>query len=451
MNTPVYDYLKSYSDSDMLRMHMPGHKGKGSGSVLSDILKLDITEITDAGNLFEDSGIISESEKNASDIFRTAATMYSVQGSTLCIQAMLALMKYENRSVIAIRNTHRAFLSACTLLDIDPVWVFPEYKDTIISGRVDFSVIEEKLRITPNACVYITSPDYLGVMADIKSLAELCHAYGAVLLVDNAHGACLPFYSENKHPIHLGADMCCDSAHKMLPALTGAAYLHIGNPRYVSGAKEAMQLFASTSPSYLIMCSLDLCNVFLKNSIRQRLSEAEKLMADLRRGIGKKYVLECPAFDVEPLHFTINAARSGIKGTLLAERLRADGIECEFADDTYVVLLFSPVDDSGVYEKVAMALEKTESDNYSCSRRLFFPEPLRIMSIRSAALSPHEEIPTENAVGRICASVTVPCPPAVPVVVSGELISEEAAAIMKDFGIQTVKAVITDKKRNGLI
>ena len=447
MNTPVYDYLISYAESGTLRMHMPGHKGKKTNNELSDVFRLDLTEITEAGNLFSDEGIIAESERNATELFGTKATFYSTGGSTQCIQTMLALVKREGRKVIAVRNVHRAFLSACALLDIDPEWVIPEYTDTYVSGQIPTSAVEEKLKAFPNACLYVTSPDYLGAMADIKTLADLCHRYGAVLLVDNAHGGLLPFYSENRHPVHLGADLCCDSAHKMLPALTGAAYLHVGNERYVSKVKEAMLLFASTSPSYLITCSLDLCNRYIADEIRKRLADAVKWTDELRKTVEKRYVVSYPAFDREDLHFTVNAARSGIKESALAAYLRENGIEYEYADDTYIIMLFSPCDDHEAYLKVADVLMKADFvPEYPHEEKFFLPPPEKIMTIREAAFHEYEEIPVNKAAGRICASLDLPCPPAVPIAVSGELMTAELAEIMRRFGIDTVRVVKNDTK-----
>lgn len=442
MNTPVSDFLCSYAQSGMLRMHMPGHKGVQNDSILSEIFRYDITEITGAGNLFENEGIIAESEKNASVLFGTEATFYSAQGSTLCIQTMLALMKRENRNVIAVRNVHRAFLSACTLLDIEPQWIFPEYSDTVVSGKINLNEAEKIISSTENACLYVTSPDYLGAVADIRSLADICHRYGAVLLVDNAHGALLPFYEENRHPVHLGADLCCDSAHKMLPALTGAAYLHVGNPRYTSSVKDAMLLFASTSPSYLITCSLDLCNRYIETQIREKLRNSVKWMKELREAVSEKYCIEYPAFDREPLHFTVNAEKSGTTGEFLAEKLRENGIEYEYADSIYTVMLFSPEDRHEAYLKAAEVLNSIEFEaEYRGTEKLHFPVPERKMSVRSAALSAFEEIPVSESAGRICANINVPCPPAVPVAVSGELISPELSLLMKKYGIEKVRVV----------
>ncbi len=442
MNTPVYDYLLKYADSGFLRMHMPGHKGTECMKNLSSVCKYDITEITDAGNLFSGTGIIAESEKNAGKLFGTKGTFYTTGGSTVGIQTMMALMKYENRHVIALRNAHHAFLSACVLLDIDVDWVYPEYRESIISGTAPYDIIEEKLQKNPDSCLYLTSPDYFGSVADISTLSELCHRYDAVLVVDNAHGACLPFYEKNMHPIANGADLCCDSAHKMLPALTGAAYIHSGNERYLPLVKEMSALFATTSPSYLITCSMDLCNDYLDTKIRADLKKSVKLAEALREHISHRFVCEKGPFYHEPLHFTINASKSGINGIVLAEKLRENKVEYEYADDTHIVMLFSPVDTEEKYLRLEKVLDSIKfTPETHCERNIDFPVLEKCMSIRSAALSPHEEIPVKNAAGRICANVHSPCPPAIPVAVSGEMITEKCTSLMEEYGIETVKVV----------
>ena len=266
MNTPVYDFLKKYAQSGTLRCHMPAHKGIAPVPALSEMYSFDITEISGADSLFEAGGIIAQSEKNMSAHYGTAGTVYSAGGSTLCIQAMLYIMKSENRKIFAIRNVHRAFLNAVALLDLDVEWILPEYKTGILSGNININNVENLLKNSgvPSA-LYVTSPDYTGKTADISVLAEICHKYNARLIVDNAHGAHLKFLENDIHPISLGADLCCDSAHKMLPALTGSAMLHTSVPEYVPILKQAMSMFGSTSPSYLIMMSLDLCNRYIES------------------------------------------------------------------------------------------------------------------------------------------------------------------------------------------
>ena len=171
MDTPIYDFLKKYAESNTLRCHMPGHKGISPEKSVGDFYSLDITEISGADSLFEADGIILESEQNMSALYDTAATFYSAGGSTLCIQAMLAAAKFEGRTVIAVRNVHRAFLNACALLDIGVQWVMPEYTDGILSGTIPLDAVEEKLRENTNSALYVTSPDYTGRTADIKALA----------------------------------------------------------------------------------------------------------------------------------------------------------------------------------------------------------------------------------------------------------------------------------------
>ena len=284
MKTPIYDFVQKYACSDVLRLHMPGHKGKGENPSYA----LDITEIEGAGALYSESGIIAQSEKNASSLFGHP-TFYSAEGSSQCIKAMLFLcrmyideMKPRRRGkmlVAAGRNAHSAFISAAALTDFDIMWIYPEKDEKngangFLSCRTAPADIERALvscHKIPDA-LYITSPDYLGNIQDIGAISEICKKHGILLLVDNAHGAYLRFLPRSLHPMDLGADMCCDSAHKTLPVLTGGAYLHISRrlPESIEGcAKKALLLFGSTSPSYLILASLDHANLVLLESFRE--------------------------------------------------------------------------------------------------------------------------------------------------------------------------------------
>lgn len=443
MKTPIYDFLKNYTNSEMLRCHMPGHKGKTLCGGFEKMFESDITEIVGADSLFESSGIIAESEKNMSDLYKTAATVYSAGGSTLCIQAMLAIMKNENRKVFAARNVHRAFLNAAALLDIDVEWIMPEYSAGILSGELHPEIIEEKLKLCREpSCVYITSPDYTGKTSDIKAISEVCRRYGSRLLVDNAHGAHLAFFEKSVHPIALGADMCCDSAHKMLPALTGAAMLHTGCSEYAALLKPAMSLFASTSPSYLIMLSLDLCNKYISESISDDIKSNLEYLAKLREDFSDELIFA----DTEPFHVTIKAAESGFDGNEFAEILRKNGVECEYSDSWTVILLMSPMNREDDYTRLSSALKRAVGLAERCESRLdsgnFLQNlPERAMSIRSAVFSAGEEIPVEMSEGRICGAVRVPCPPAIPIAASGEVIDRECIKIFQKYGISAVNVL----------
>lgn len=266
MNTPIADFVQQYAASDGVRLHMPGHKGRA----LLCCEPWDITEIAGADSLYEAEGIIRQSEDNATALFGSARTFYSTEGSSQCIRAMLFLCLTCRRAgtkpvILAARNVHKAFIYAAALLDAEVVWLWPEATTSLCACPITPKTLEDALSAmdAPPAAVYLTSPDYLGNQADVAALAAVCHAHNTLLAVDNAHGAYLRFLSPSQHPLDLGADICCDSAHKTLQVLTGGAYLHVAKTApaaFAEGGKQALALFGSTSPSYLTLASLDLCN-----------------------------------------------------------------------------------------------------------------------------------------------------------------------------------------------
>lgn len=442
MNTPIYNFVNSYAKSGTVRAHMPGHKGRSpAGCGFGTAFPYDITEINGADSLYEASGIIAESEKNAASLFGTAATFYSAGGSTLCIQAMLATVCGQGRALICGRNAHRSVMNSCVLLDLEPCWLYPEYENgSIVSGKLTAASVEktiERYRDKNPACVFITSPDYLGRLAPIAEIAEVCHRNGLPLLVDNAHGAYLAFLENSLHPIALGADMCCDSAHKTLPALTGAAYLHVENEKFIPEIKRDMALFGSTSPSYLIMESLDLCNKYLAEDFRAELAETVKKVSDFKERFAHMAVP-----DTEPLKVSFYAYPCGLRGYELAEQLRQSGVEVEYADETHVVLMFSASSTDGDFSKAAYAAERL-----MCPRILLRPpqfaitEAERAMSPREAFFAARETVPTEKALGRIAAESVTVCPPCIPIAAAGEVIDENIIKILKIYSIFHVNVV----------
>lgn len=444
MDTPIADFVRAYRDSGVSRLHMPGHKGL-------DFLGcegLDITEVRGADELYEAAGIIAQSEENAGKLFGSAGTFYAAGGSSQCVRAMLYLtLTGRPRSspppvILAGRNAHKAFLYAAALLDFEPRWLWPEESGSLCACPVSPQRLDWALAAmpVPPAAVYLTSPDYLGGTAEIAALAEVCHAHGTVMAVDNAHGAYLHFLAPPVHPLDLGADLCCDSAHKTLPVLTGGAYLHIGKDApagFAENAKAALALFGSTSPSYLTLASLDLCNGYLARDYPARLAETAAALAALRRALAAQgWALAAS----DPLRITLDAAASGHTGCSLAERLRQGGVECEYADREYLVLMATPENSGEDLERIRLALGQND--------RPALPRPAlpqargeQVLSVRQALFSPHERIPAAAALGRICAAPTVACPPAIPIAVSGERIGREALALLKHYGVETVDVV----------
>ena len=439
MDAPILDFVRRYAAADTIRFHMPGHKGK---SILG-CESLDITEIQGADALYEADGIIAQSEANASALFGSQRTLFSTEGASQCIRGMLYLA-LTNRGpdaapvIVAARNVHKAFVYAAALLDAEVVWLWPETQDSLCGCPISTKQLEQTLAQLdgPPAAVYLTSPDYLGGMADIASLAEVCHRYGTLLAVDNAHGAYLRFLQPSRHPLDLGADLCCDSAHKTLPVLTGGAYLHIAKhaPAELSEhAKAAMALFGSTSPSYLTLASLDACNAILSDEYPARLAEAtaqiNRLKAELTAANWKPEVSD-------PLRLTLRAPQ-GTTGTELAQRLRENDMECEYADDTFLVLMLTPNNNITEMEHLLRILGENHAPQ-SQPKALPQARGKQMVSIRQALFAPHELIPTEDALGRVCGVPTVSCPPAIPIVVSGERIGKEALDLFCFYGVEYV-------------
>ena len=470
MKTPICDFVDKYISSGISRLHVPGHKG---ASFLG-CEDRDITEVFGADVLGEAEGIIAESETIAAGLFGTYRTFYSTEGSSHVIRAMLMLAaqcfpRHGNGrpfTVLAARNVHKSFIHACGLLDLDIEWLYPDEDsgfDSICSCPITALQLEAVLSghcgNLPDA-VYITSPDYLGTVSDIRGLSDVCARFGLPLLVDNAHGAYLHFLKEPAHPIDLGAVMCCDSAHKTLPVLTGGAYLHIAaHPACCSGkaakgsvcpdpelpahlaagARHALSVFGSTSPSYLILQSLDLCNHYLSDGYKNRLDETIRSVNDLKKQLAAPGFFCLPS---EPLKLVLSCADAG----LAAAHLRRYQVECEFTDRDYVVLMFTPENTEKDYARILAALENLSANGninarQSTARWIRLPRLAKACSIREALLSPSEMISSKSAFGRICAVPTVSCPPAVPIAVSGERFDEKALDLLELYGIREVSVL----------
>lgn len=438
MNTPIYDFVTKYASSKSIRAHMPGHKGVSRLGVE----ELDITEISGADSLYDADGIIKESEKNASALFG-ADTFYSTEGSSLSIRAMLAIIARYSAScgkkakILAARNVHKSFVYGASLLGIEVEWI---YGDSYLSFSLDYDEIERMVAKFQPCAVYITSPDYLGKIADVKRIAEICHKYGALLAVDNAHGAYLKFLAPSRHPIDLGADLVCDSAHKTLPVLTGGGYLHISKSaptELLSYVRTSMELFGSTSPSYLILQSLDLCNRELSCGYAEKISryaeKIEKYIEKLNTG-GYSLVSD------EPLKITVEAKKYGYYGYELGKILEKCGIYPEFCDPDYLVLMLTPDNDEDIARIIDVLLSVPKKPEIK-------EEPPRpsvldaALSAKEAVLSPSEAIPVSNSVGRTLAFASVGCPPAVPLAVLGERIDEKTRDAFLYYGIDKITVI----------
>lgn len=441
MKTPICDFIEQYSKDEYIRLHMPGHKGK----IHTGCEKSDITEVFGADVLYNADGIIKESYENARSLFKAGMTLYSTEGSSLCVRAMLYLAKLNMGTranvVLATRNAHSSFISASALLGFDIDFIYPE-DSNYLSAKITPEELDKRLSqsLKKPFCVYVTSPDYLGNMLDIEGLSRVCHLHGLPLLVDNAHGAYLAFLEKSEHPIAMGADMCCDSAHKTLPVLTGGAYLHVseGFKEAMPSARDAMRLFASTSPSYLILKSLDKANAYLENGYGARLGELIRKVDSLKAELTEHgYTL----VGNEKIKLSIKAKELGYLGTELADILYRAKIVCELCDEDYLVLMLTP-DNSGpeieALKKALLSIEKRDRI-LTCPPKL---EPLEtVFSPREAIFKKKKRVKTENALGKVYGDMCVSCPPAVSIAVCGERLNESAIALLKYYKIEEISII----------
>lgn len=440
MKTPIVSFLKSYQEKSPVRMHMPGHKGAG----ILGFEGMDLTEIYGADELFAAEGIIKESEQNASSLFG-CPTYYSTQGSTLCIQTMCTILCQDAKSkgkkpkILAGRNAHRSFIHAAALLDFEIEWLYGN--SDYLSCKIHAEDLEKAIIESLPTAVYLTNPDYLGNLLDIQSLASVCKKHNVLLAIDNAHGAYLRFLEPSLHPIDLGADLCCDSAHKTLPVLTGGAYLHLSeslNQVWKNDVKHFMEYFSSTSPSYLIMASLDAANEVLDTTFRNSLFEC------IQRVDGLKNTLVQYGYTIlsgEPMKITISTKEFGYTGNEIANLLMECDIYPEFYDSDYIVLMPSPYNTKDDLKRLETCLCGIERKPILINKPPKLEQSKKAMNVRQALFSSSITLDVSKSLGQVCSSVTVSCPPAILPVIPGEVISESSIEVMKYYGIETVRVV----------
>ena len=425
---PVENALHEYIGKDLSRFHMPGHKGAEN---FPEYFKFDITEVEGADSLFESSGAIFETEKRFAKIYGSGASLLSAGGSTLCIQTMFATALNPGDKIIIARNCHASAVNVMALLDIEPIWINPR----------DLKGAEKAFEENPEAkAIYLTSPDYFGVMSDIGAFSDLAKEKGAKLLVDNAHGAHLHFTPIEMHPIALGADMCSDSLHKSLPVLTGGAVLHLKDGSLREIAKQKMRLFGSTSPSYLIMLSADKCAEYLETKAKADFAMLNGKVANLRYK-AFEHGLAPKVRNVEPARLVLSVKSTEMTGEEFGKKLREYGIEPEYVNDEWAVLMASPFNSEKDFERVAKFIEETFGNGFSAFEERLSKMPEKAMSVRKAVFSESEEIETEKAIGRIAARLDLPCPPCIALAVPGEIIDEKIAGLLVKYGINKINVV----------
>lgn len=447
MDIPIYEMLESYRDKHPLPFHMPGHVlGRGLTGGLKAAGELDITEIPGSDCLHFPEGVIKEAQTYAARCFGSDYSLFLVNGSTSGIHTMIGAVVQPGGKLIVGRDCHVSVLNALAIFRAEPVFVLPDVdNDCGISLGVTPEAIEKALEENPDSQgILVTRPNYYGVAANLNKIAELAKHYMVPLLVDEAHGAHFKFHSLLPDTaMESGADLCVQSLHKTLPALTQTALLHGRENGLVdrSRVEKFASMVQSTSPSYVLMASMDMARHIMEtfgndlyeellNNIRYFENELQKTAVRRVAPLHKGYSYD---FSRIVLSFK-NTALSGLEaGALLQEKY---GIVAEMSDLYNVVLIATPFHKREDFDRLLTALKEISRDysglNKSTKTTLPWPDslPERVIPLSEALYFKTSEVPIKEAVGQICGASIVPYPPGIPLLNAGERITGEFAGYL---------------------
>lgn len=457
MNNTVADFLIEHKKENPVSFHMPGHKGKpslyercGYGDFLRNSIGNDITEITGADALTQPRGVIRQVMDNYAELYGVRHTELLVNGSSAGLMAAILESVPRGGKLILGRNSHKSVFSALRLGGIQPLYVKPEITTDHLQGGITPKAVRQALIEHPDAAaVLITSPNYYGVLSDVEGIALEAHAAGKILIVDQAHGAHLKFFDEtarNKREKHaaenLRADIVVNSTHKTLASFTGTAILNVCTDRIdVESLSEKVRMLQTTSPSYLLMGSLDINEKILRKEGPQLIQEWKTNLRNFYRQaedmVGVR-VIRHPDMDLSKINLSMSAY--GLTGNQLAAELEERGIWPELVHGDYVMLMTGIGNTAGDYEALAKSISSI-SNQYGITK----DAPAESDGMGSFDLiqreipSERERIPLSEAAGRVVYDSITPYPPGVPFACPGEVLTEVAVHYLEDL----VKAGIT--------
>lgn len=455
--TPLFNALMEYVNRDTLPFHVPGHKkGIGIDSEFKEFIgdnpfKIDVTVFKLVDSLHHPNGPIKKAQELAADAYGAKASFFSIHGTSGAIQAMILSVVKDGDKIIVPRNVHKSVTSGIILSGAIPIFVEPEIDKKLgIAHGVTPETIERTLKENPDAkAVLIINPTYYGVATDIKKIADIVHSYDIPLIVDEAHGPHLAF--SNKLPmsaIEAGADICAQSTHKIIGSLTQGSLLHI-NSKYVDPKKlqQILNLLQTTSPSYILMASLDCARRQIALEGKELLDKAIDLCKYTRNEINKipgfycfgEEVLGNPgSYAFDPTKLTISSRNLGITGfeldTILADKYH---IQMELSDFYNVLAVGSFGDTKEGMDKLINALKEISNEYYGKREPiqdfLDIPTiPKKILNPREAFYSNKVSVPLKESIGRISGEFLLAYPPGIPVLCPGEEITKEVIEYVND-------------------
>lgn len=454
--------LAEYSESDAYGFHMPGHKRNPAFMVLPPVNSIDITEIDGFDNLHQARGILRNAQERAALVRGADRSWFLVNGSTCGLLAAISACTVRGGRIVMARNCHKAVYNAVELCGLEPVYYYPEIHEKYgIYQGVDCCGIQRLLeKYDRIGAVVITSPTYEGVVSDIGAIAKIVHDFDIPLIIDAAHGAHLG-YGGNflPSPVSLGADLVIESLHKTLPSMTQTALLHLCGRRVSERRLEKyLSIYQTSSPSYVMMASMDQCVGLLKNhgtclfeQYGRRLERLRCSFSDLKniQLLGPKELCQVQGsvYDISKLVFYVTKYRN--MGPWLYDHLRDDyHLQMEMTSADYVLAMTSICDTDEGFKRLETAVKKLDEQldkllpedicpisDIEHSMRFNLPEGEETPVLCSDKASGYavEFIELAEACGRISGTYLYLYPPGVPFLVPGERITESIQAVIRRF------------------
>lgn len=454
--TPLFDALLEYVNNDTIPFHVPGHK-KGQGMINkfkdfvgTNVLSIDVTVFKQVDSLHKPTGVIKEAQELAADANNADYSFFSIHGTSGAIQAMIMSVVNQGDKIIIPRNVHKSVTAGIILSGANPVYMQPEIDHKVgVALNVTPETVKMTLEQNPDAkAVLIVNPTYYGVSTDIAEIAKIVHQYDIPLIVDEAHGPHLHF--NNKLPISAmdaGADICAQSTHKIVGSLTQSSILNVKKGYVdVNRVKTVVSLLQTTSPSYILLASLDCARMQMATEGKELIDNALELAEYARERInkingfycfGKEVLQKKGAYGFDPTKITITCRDLGLSGYEL-ERILAEKyyIQAEMSDLYNVLCVFSFGDTKEKVDKLLYALEEISAEQ-SC-KEIIPSNTLDIPNIPESVLNPRDAfnsltiaVPLDDSIGLISAEFLMAYPPGIPILCPGEIITQEIVDYVK--------------------